>query len=139
MLSISCPYDAQVALHAKVLGPARGSLELVIAEFLRHHNILESDVRMRANRESTTISTAVRRYVVKAYPDLAPLWPERKLTDSQILGIARRSKNPNDVDELKKALRIVAALVRSPHDLRTRNTAKRLLSTYGIDYAEKEP
>lgn len=137
-LSITCPHSAQYVLHSRVLGNSRGSLDVVVAQFLRHHNLLESDVRMRASRECTTISTAVRRYVVEAYPDIAEVWPERRLTANQILGIARRSKNPNDVDELKKALRLLAALVQNPHDRRMRNSAKRMLDNFGISYDDLE-
>lgn len=131
-LSITCPFDAQVALHAKVLGEFRGSLEVLVQEFLRESGISESDVRQRAARESNTITNTVRRYVVEKYPEMAELWPERRLTPNQILGIARRSKNPNDVDEHKRTLQILAMMVKDPHNLRTRNTARRQLERYGV-------
>lgn len=131
-LSITCPYDAQLAFHAKILGSQRGSLEVVVQTFLRNHAISEAAVRQRAARESTTITNAVRRYVVEKYPDMAELWPERRLTANQVLGIARRSKNPNDVDEHKRTLQILASLTADPHNRRTRNTARNHLDRYGV-------
>lgn len=137
-LSITCPYDAQLLWHAKVLGTYPGSLELVVSNFLRDQRLAESDVRLRAERDCTTVTEAVRRYAVKVYPELEPLWPERKLTPRQLLAITRRTKNPADTDEHKRTLALLADIAIDPHNRRVRNTVLRHLAKHGISVDPKD-
>ncbi len=137
-LSITCPYDAQLLWHAKVLGAYRSSLEFLVATFLRNEGLTEVAVRERAERDGTTVTEAVRRYAVKVYPELEPLWPERKLTPRQLLAISQRTKNPADVSDHMKVLSVLASMVEDPHNMRTRNVAIRLLAKHGITPTPKD-
>lgn len=131
-IAVSIPYAAAVELRRLIYPRTPGGFSSFVPEFLRQNNLTDVDIRRRAQVDSTTITEAFRKRVVAVYPQIEEVWPPRAFTANQILGIARRSRSPDDTDELKKALQIIAAMVKAPHDMRVRNRALRMLERYGV-------
>lgn len=127
-LSISCPISAIYEWRKHTVTPAPHTQELLVKYFLFDRKLSQSTIRQRAVRERTTISNALRRYVVEAYPSMDAAWPEHLLTERQIEGIARRTKDPdNVVDDLTAALRLMLKLLQDPDSANVRRRVREMI------------
>ena len=105
-----------------------GTVDSMFSQFCAEHEITDGLIRLRANREGTTITEAVRRFVVAKLPEMYDAWPANRVTPRSHQPIAPAVPDRVIVQDL--ACKIIAAFLADPDDGRTKRRARDFLVKY---------
>lgn len=136
-LAILYPPDALARLKELMWAPDPKTEPMFTKQFLLDSGHSEQDVRVRARLDEVTLTEAYRRLVVDKFPEMDRIWPASTRTAAQVRGIHKRTKTPDEASDLPKALDLLKRLAIEPHNLRTRNAAKKFLAARGISTGQQ--